>query len=182
MRPGGGGDGTFDHGMGVRVRVVRCALGARVSTIKSCHTLVIVVERASTAPVTERGRREQPFSSEASLESDLRSRTGLAIVGGTGGLAQRALQRVLSAPTVGWGRLAFAGPGCGYRLWSPVGHPGSFAQRWSLSPTLHMLHLSVPPAIRAGRASGLGHARGRRLRVRMGHVWPTRNAHNRYTQ
>ena len=131
MRPGGGGDGTFDHGMGVRVRVVRCALGARVSTIKSCHTLVIVVERASTAPVTERGRREQPFSSEASLESDLRSRTGLAIVGGTGGLAQRALQRVLSAPTVGWGRLAFAGPGCGYRLWSPVGHPGSFAQRWS---------------------------------------------------
>ena len=93
MRPGGGGDGTFDHGMGVRVRVVRCALGARVSTIKSCHTLVIVVERASTAPVTERGRREQPFSSEASLESDLRSRTGLAIVGGTGaaGSAEGAL-------------------------------------------------------------------------------------------
>ena len=30
MRPGGGGDGTFDHGMGVRVRVVRCALGARL--------------------------------------------------------------------------------------------------------------------------------------------------------
>ena len=30
MRPGGGGDGTFDHGMGVRVRVVRCALGPRL--------------------------------------------------------------------------------------------------------------------------------------------------------
>jgi hypothetical protein len=95
MRPGGGGDGTFDHGMGVRVRVVRCALGARL--LEYDQSLAHLGHCRRSAPTGSCDRKKEvgessrsPREPRGSLLCDRGS--GLAIVGGA---AQRALQRVL---------------------------------------------------------------------------------------
>ena len=94
MRPGGGGDGTFDHGMGVRVRVVRCALGARL--LEYDQSLAHLGHCRRSAPTGSCDRKKEvgessrsPREPRGSLLCDRGS--GLAIVGGA---AQRALQRV----------------------------------------------------------------------------------------